>query len=268
MNKSSLSLCVAGMLALSTANVWASQVAETEEHYVRALRDKTGLIGELNKLALEKSDSAGVKTLIKRMTDEYVVSSKQIVDIAAKLEIAGVGGNMGTPPNGAGGAAAGGAAKGAAPAGAGGPPPGGAASGGAAPGGNAQGAAPAAGAVNRGTGPGPKNQAIVQTLQSLTGDAFDQAYLLNLLRAHEDIERNVLAEIINTKANTKLADWSKDFIVLYARNASIIQQLLEGKGDGNPMAFAKSADEPNRKGPTVDQAQPGLLFGVTIGVKQ
>lgn len=251
---------LSSLLLASAAN--ASQVKESEEHYVRALRDKTGLITDLNKLALEKSASAAVKTLIKRMNEEYAITSKQIVEIATTLEISGVGGNMGTPPNGAaggaGGMAAGAASGGAAPAGAGGPPPGGAA--GAAPGGAQAGAT-----VNRGTGPGPKNAAIVQSLQGLSGEEFDKAYLLNVLRAHEDIERNVLAEIIDTKANAKLAAWSKDFIVRYARNASVMQSMLEGRSDGNLMSFAKDANEPNRKGPTVDQAQPGLLFGTTIG---
>jgi predicted outer membrane protein len=253
MNKYLLSLAMASVLAVSAQ---ASQVKESEEHYVRALRDKTGLITELNKLALEKSSSAAVKTLIARMTEEYTLTGKQIVDIAAKLEITGVGGNMGAPPNGVPGGAAGGAPNaagmGAAPAGAGAPggPP-----------------AAAGGAVNRGTGPGPKNAAIVQSLQALSGEAFDQAYLLNVLRAHEDIERNVLAEIIDTKANAKLAEWSRDFITRYARNASIVQSMLEGRSDGTPAVFAKDANEPNRKGPTVDQAQPGLLFGTTIGAK-
>jgi predicted outer membrane protein len=273
MNKSANKFVVTAMSGLLLATVAdASQVKESEEHSVRALRDKTGLITDLNKLALEKSSSAAVKTLIARMTDEYTLTSKQIVEIAAKLEISGVGGNLGAPPNGVTGGATGGAPNaagmgaapaGAAPTGAGGSPPG------AAPGGAAtQGAPAAAGAtVNRGTGPGPKNAAIVQSLQALSGEAFDQAYLLNVLRAHEDIERNVLAEIIDTKANAKLAEWSKDFITRYARNASIVQSMLEGKSDGVPMTFAKSADEPNRKGPTVDQAQPGLLFGTTIGTK-
>jgi predicted outer membrane protein len=240
MNKQLLGLAMTVLLA---AAAQASQVKESEEHYVRALRDKTGLITDLNKLALEKSSSAAVKTLIARMTEEYALTSKQIVEIAAKLEISGVGGNMGAPPNGAGGAAAG---MGAA---AGGPPPG----------------ATAVGTVNRGTGPGPKNAAIVQSLQPLAGEEFDKAWLLNVLRAHEDIERNVLAEVIDTKANAALASWSKDFIVRYARNASVIQSMLEGRSDGALMTFARSADEPNRKGPTVDQAQPGLLFGTTIG---
>lgn len=250
MKKYLLPLAVTSVLAMSAQ---ASQVSESEEHYVRLLRDKTGLITQLNTLALEKSSSPAIKTFIKRMTEEYSAAGKSMVDIAAKLEISGVGGNMGTPPAAA-GAAPGGAGMGGAAA----PPAG------AAPGANQ---AAAAGTTNRGSGPGPRNQALLQTLQPLSGEAFDQAYLLNVVRVHEDIERNVLAEVINTKANAQLAEWSKDFVVDYARNALVAQQLLEGRGDGNPVQPA-AANDPNRKGPTVEQMQPGMLFGITIGAKK
>jgi hypothetical protein len=247
-------------ICLISAMAQASQVIESEEHYVRGLRDRTGLITQLNTLAQEKSATASIKTFAKRSSDEYVTSSKQIVEIAAKLEIAGVG-NMGGAP---GGARAGGDAAGGAPGNrAGGAPN--------ANGGAAAGAAPAAGgggAQGRGAGPQARNKAVMDAMSALSGEAFDKAYLEKVLQLHEEIERNVLGEMLNKASNSTLVKWSGDYVIPYARNASIAQSLLTGQGDGNPpVAVSGSSPEAaNRKGPTIEQMLPGQLFGITIGV--
>lgn len=249
---------IAGLTLLAGNSFAASQVVESEEHYVRALRDRTSLMGEVNKLALEKSTTAAIQTFAKRTSAEFEARQKGIVEIADKLGIPGVGGMGGAPPGGAGGA---GGAPGGAPAG-GAAPGGGAGPGGAAPGGAAPG-----GGGGRGGGPGARNKAVLDALAKFSGAEFDSAYLMTIIQLHEELERNVLGEILNPTANRDLANWSKDFIVPYARDANIAQQLTTGSGDGNPSQPAL-ANDPNRKGPTAEQMTPGALFGVTIGVKK
>lgn len=264
MNKKLIGVAVAGLLAASAASFAADQVTESEMHYVRGLRDRSNLIAQVNQLALQKSTNASIKTFAKRTSEEYVASGKSMVEIAAKLGISGVGNMGGAPPNG-----------GAAPNAAGGPPPGGAAQGAGGPpptgaagqGGQAQGGA---GAQGRGNGPAARNQAVLSALEKFSGEDFDKAYLLTAIQLHEDIERNVLGEIMSPTANPQLIEWSKEFVVAYARNASTAQQLTTGQGDGN-VAVPVSGSSPeaaNRKGPTIEQMTPGALFGVTIGVKK
>ena len=264
---------IAGLTLFAASGFAASQVVESEEHYVRALRDRTSLMGEINKLALQKSTTPAIQTFARRTSAEFDARQKEIVAIADQLGIPGVGGMGGAPPGagGAGGAGGppggappGGAAAGGPPGGAGGPGgPGGAAPGGA---GGPGGAAPGGGG-GRGGGPGARNKAVLDGLAKYSGAEFDNAYLLTMIQLHEELERNVLGEILNPTANRDLANWSKDFIVPYARDANIAQQLTTGSGDGNLMQPAQ-ANDPNRKGPTAEQMTPGALFGITIGVKK
>ncbi|MFT3906456.1 MAG: hypothetical protein QM718_09150 [Steroidobacteraceae bacterium] len=254
---------VAGLALAASTSFAASQVTESEEHYVRALRDRTSLQSEVNKLALEKSTSAAIKTFATRTNSEFEARQKAVVAIADKLGIPGVGGMGGAPSGGAGGAGGAGGPPGAAPGGQGGGAPGSTAGG--PPGGGAQGAAGGAGGAGggRGGGPGARNKAVLDALGKFSGEEFDRAYLLVTLQLHEELERNVLGELLWSKANPTLAAWSKNFIIDYARDANIAQSLLTGSGDGNLVRPA-AANDPNRKGPTLDQMTPGALFGLSI----
>lgn len=215
-------VCVAAALfaAMSMANA-ADKYSEKETHVVRGVAERMNTLGRFSKLAIEKSSSEVVKTFAKRDIEEHEKLSAELTALAKSLGIAGVGGGGGMSPGGAPGAAPVGAA------------PQGAAGGAPAGGPQQQGAGGPGGQAGGGGGPSSYANRYYTELQGLSGEAFDEMYMLRALQYHEDLERS-LNEEIRSGYSKELMEWAKANIETYEAHAQLIQRILYGEQKSVP----------------------------------
>ena len=257
--KVKIGLAVVGAVVLAGAA--QASVLESELHYARRLRDKTNLITMVDQLALKKSSNAAIQAFANGDIADVAADEQALFAKAVALQMPGVamdaGFPRGTPPGGAGGPPGGGA--GGPPGGGGGGPPGGGAGG--PPGGRP-------GGGGRGNGPGAANALVIAALSKLSGADFDQAYLQEVVTISEDVERNILGELALPGTNPELQDFSKSFVIPWAKNAAAAQRLLSGQA--NPYGVrAGGAGGPggatfDKNGHYAGVLPAGELFGTVI----
>ncbi|MGC3982321.1 MAG: hypothetical protein QM808_13810 [Steroidobacteraceae bacterium] len=205
-----LKVCVAAALVVSAMSIASAEdkYSEKETHVARGLSERMNTMSRWSKLAMEKGSTDLIRTFAKRDIEEHEKMSAELTALSKSLGIAGVGGGGapgGAPPSGGQGAPQGAAPQGAGPQGAGGPPAGAAPGG--APGGAPNGAA-GMGAGGGGGGPSSYGNRYYTQLQGLSGEAFDEMYMLRVLQYHEDMERT-LNEEIRGGFRRNLMAWSK-----------------------------------------------------------
>lgn len=233
MRKMQLGLMAAS--AMLAAGACHASVLESELHYARRLRDKTNLITMVDQLAIGRSGDAAIKSFAAGDMADVKTDEQALFAKAVALQMPGVAMGPGAPGGG------------------GGPPPG------AGPGGP-----PGRG---RGNGPGAANALVMAALKKLPDDAFDKAYLDEVIVISEDVERNVLGEISLPGANSDLAAFSKTYVITWAKNAAAAQRLLSGQ----PNPYGAPAGGPGPGAATFDKngyyagvLPAGELFGTVI----
>jgi predicted outer membrane protein len=207
-----------GLAAAMPLAMAADNYSDTETHVMRGISERQNTMGRWSALAAEKGSTEMVRRLARLDMDEHAKLNIEVRDLAAKIGISGVG--MGAP--------------GGAP-GAGGPP-------------GAAGGAPG-GARAGGGGGGPNSYASKYSAQlaALSGEAFDEMYLLRALQYHEDLERTLSAEI-RDGVNPELIAWSKANIKNYEAHSATIQRALYGELTSIPADAKTVAEAGARRG--------------------
>ena len=215
-------------------------MTDYETHLVRGMAQRQQAQMAYDKVAVEKGSSEAVRNLAKLNLAAHTEGQTSITELGKSLNAWGAGG---AGPGGAG------PRVGGAPQGAGGPP---------------QGAAPGGAAGGRQGGPPggnftPPGGGYDAELNTLTGPAFDRAYILVSLLQNEEMQRANALEIEADaqRTNSKLVAWSKTHMPIYRGVGRSLQLAARGElaADGvtpatdNPLNRVRGeADGPPRTG--------------------
>lgn len=232
-----LKVCAASMLLASVTVALAAdeKYSEKETHVARGLSERMSTMNRFSRLAMEKSSSEMIKTFARRSIEENEKMGVELVALSKSLGIAGVGGG-GMPPGGAapGGAPPTGAGPQGAPQGAGAPPQGA---------GSPPGAAGGMGAG--GAGPNTYASRYYTQLQGLSGEAFDEMYLLRVLQYQEDLGRTLNDEI-RSGFSKELMAWSRSKVEEVEARSQLVQRILYGEQKEVPATGPLKATMPAR----------------------